>query len=84
MNNLSRDWPYYYVQLALVKEGKVTRAEKDLQEIEERTLRGQIDEIFCKKDRIDGLEDIFQKQNDRCPRLILVMGGPGILCKTNN
>ncbi|XP_065920759.1 protein NLRC3-like isoform X2 [Dysidea avara] len=75
---VSTDWPHYYVQLALVKGEKVTRADKNLEEITRLTLQGQIDEILLKKEQLGELRDIFHYQNKPCPRLILIMGGPGI------
>ncbi|XP_065901940.1 NACHT, LRR and PYD domains-containing protein 3-like isoform X3 [Dysidea avara] len=75
---LSTDWPHYYVRLALVKGKKVTRADKDLEEITMLTLQGQVDEILLKKEQLGELRDIFHYQNKPCPRLILIMGGPGI------
>ena len=74
---MSTDWPHYYVQLALVKGEKVTRADKNLEEITRLTLQGQIDEILLKKEQLGELRDIFHYQNKPCPRLILIMGGPG-------
>ena len=75
---LSTDWPHYYVRLALVKDReKVTRADKNLKEITRLTLQGQIDEILLKKEQLGELRDIFHYENKPCPRLILIMGGPG-------
>ena len=74
---LSADWPHYYVRLALVKGEKVTRADKNLEEITRLTLKGQVDEILVKKEQLGDLKDIFHYQNKPCPRLILIMGGPG-------
>lgn len=71
------DWPLPYIRLALVKGEKVTRADKDLEEITRLTLQGQVDEILLRKDKLNGLKDIFHYHNKPCPRLILVMGGPG-------
>ena len=74
---LSTDWPHYYVRLALLKGEKVTRADKNLEEITRLTLQGQVDEILLKKEQLGELRDIFHYQNKPCPRLILIMGGPG-------
>jgi len=71
------DWPHPYIQLALVKGEKVTRADKNLEEITKLTLQGQVDEILLKKEQLGELRDIFHYQNKPCPRLILIMGGPG-------
>jgi len=56
---------------------KVTRADKNLEEITKLTLQGQVDEILSKKEQLGELRDIFHYQNKPCPRLILIMGGPG-------
>ena len=74
---LFNDWPHYYVRLALVKGEKVIRADNNLEEITRLTLQGQVDEILLKKEQLGELRDIFHYQNKPCPRLILVMGGPG-------
>jgi len=71
------DWPHSYIRLALVKGEKVTRADKKLEEITKLTLQGQVDEILLKKEQLSELKDIFHYQYKPCPRLILVMGGPG-------
>ena len=71
------DWPLQYVRLALVKGEKVTRADKDLEDITRLTLQGQVDELLLRKEPLGDLRDIFHYQNKPCPRLILIMGGPG-------
>jgi len=60
-----------------VKEDKVTRADKNLKEITRLTLQGQVDEILLEKEPLYELRDIFHYQNKPCPKLILIMGGPG-------
>lgn len=81
LNHLSTDntdWPKWYVRLALIrKDQPVTRADKDLEETTKLTLAGQIDELLFKKEPLDDLESIFHYQNKLCPRLILIIGGPG-------
>ena len=69
--------PVNYIELALVKNEKVTRVDKNLEEFTKLTLRGQVDELLQKKEPLGGLRDIFYYQNKPCPRLILIMGGPG-------
>lgn len=71
------DWPHSYVRLALVKGEKVTRADETLEEITKLTLHGQVDEILLRKEQLTELKDIFHYDNKPCPRLILIMGGPG-------
>ena len=71
------DWSLQYVRLALVKGEKVTRADKNLEEITKLTLQGQVDELLLKKEPLGDLTDIFHYKNKPCPRLILIMGGPG-------
>jgi len=74
---LSSDWPHQYIRLALVKGERVARADQNLKEITRLTLQGQVDEILLKKEPLGGLKDIFHYQNKPCPRLIIIMGGPG-------
>ena len=69
--------PVKFIELALVKNEKVTRVDKNLEEFTKLTLQGQVDELLQKKERLGGLRDIFYYQNKPCPRLILIMGGPG-------
>jgi len=69
--------PVKYIELALVKNEKVTRVDKNLEEFTKLTLRGQVDELLQKKERLGDLRDIFYYQNKPCPRLILIVGGPG-------
>jgi len=83
-SDLYTDWPHYYVRLALVKGEKVTRADKNLEKITRLTLQGQVDEILSKKEPLYKLKDIFHYQNKPCPRLILVMGGPGECGQSNS
>ena len=71
------DCPQQYVRLALVKGEKVTRADKNLEEITRLTLQGQVDELLLRKEPLGDLRDIFHYENKPCPRLILIMGGPG-------
>ena len=71
------DWPLPYIRLALVKREKVTRADKNLEEITRLTLHGQVDELLMRKEPFGDLRDIFHYENKPCPRLILIMGGPG-------
>ena len=71
------DWPLPYIRLALVKGEKVTRADKNLEEITRLTLQGQVDELLLKKEPLGDLRNIFHYKNKPCPRLILIMGGPG-------
>ena len=69
--------PVKFIELALVKNEKVTRVDKNLEEFTKLTLRGQVDELLQKKEQLGDLRDIFLYQNKPCPRLILIMGGPG-------
>ena len=71
------DWPLRYVRLALVKGEKVTRADKNLEEITRLTLQGQVDELLLRKEPLHDLRDIFHYKNKPCPRVIVIMGGPG-------
>ena len=85
---LSTDWPHYYIRLALVKGEKVKIADKSLEEVTRRTLKGQVcrkllkkkghvEDISLKREKLGELRDIFHYQSKPCPRIILIMGGPG-------
>jgi len=75
------DWPKHqvtkYLRLALVEKGDVTLMDDHLNKITQLSLRGGVDKILKKKKPLDDLRDIFYYQNKPCPRLILIMGGPG-------
>jgi len=71
------DWPVRYVKLALVKGEKVTRNDKNLEEVTRLTLQGQVDELLLKKESLNDLKDIFHYKNKPCPQVIVIMGGPG-------
>ena len=66
-----------YIRLALVAKEDVTLRDDDLSELTKLTLQGDIDSILKKKEPLHDLRDIFFYQNEPCPRLILIMGGPG-------
>ena len=76
------DWPMYYkvtkyLRLALVEKEDVTLMNDHLNKITQLTLRGGVDKILKMKQPLGDLRDIFYYKNDPCPRLILLMGGPG-------
>ena len=75
------DWPKHqvtkYLRLALVEKEVVTLMGDHLNNITLLTLRGGVDKILKRKQPLDDLRDIFYYQNKPCPRLILIMGGPG-------
>ena len=75
------DWPKHsvtqYVKLALVKKQDVTLRDEHLNEVTKLTLEGDVDKILKLKEPLSDVEDIFHYQNEPCPRLILIMGGPG-------
>jgi len=77
MSTVYTDWPQHYVQLALVKEERRTRSDKDIEDIAKLTLQGQVDEVLLRKEPLSDLNDIFHYQNKPCPRIILIIGGPG-------
>ena len=66
-----------YIKLALVEKESVTRKDKDLNEITKLSIKGSTDKILKKKKPLDGLKEIFHYRKEPCPRLILIMGGPG-------
>ena len=74
-------WPYHivigYVRLALVKKEDITLRDKNLNKVTKLTLQGDIDRILRAKEALNDLRDIFHYQNKPCPRLIVIMGGPG-------
>ena len=75
------DWPKHkvtrYVRLALVEKEDVTINDKNFDEFTRLTLQGDVDKILKKKKPLSDLRDIFHYKNEPCPRLILIMGGPG-------
>ncbi|XP_065901022.1 NACHT, LRR and PYD domains-containing protein 3-like isoform X2 [Dysidea avara] len=76
------DWPMHrvtqYVRLALVEKEDVTIRDEKLNEITKLTLQGDVDKILKKKKPLSDLKDIFHYQNKPIPRMILLMGAPGI------
>ena len=66
-----------YVKLALVKKQDVALKDKHVNKVTKQTLEGDVDKILKSKEPLDDLKDIFHYQNKPCPRLILIMGGPG-------
>ena len=74
------DWPKHkvtqYVRLALVEKDDVTLKD-DLNDITKLTLQGDVDRILKKKQPLGDLREIFHYQDEPCPRLIVIMGGPG-------
>ena len=55
----------------------VSLGDGSLNVITKLTLQGEVDKILKKKKQLGELTDIFHYQNEPCPRLILIMGGPG-------
>lgn len=77
------DWPKHlvksYIRLALVEKEEITDSSDHLNYITTLTLRGGVDRILKKKEPIYDLREIFHYNNEPIPRLILIMGGPGML-----
>ena len=75
------DWPKHkvtqYIRLAIVKNEDVTLRNEHLNELTRLTIQGDVDKILKKKEPLGDLRDIFHYNNESCPRLILLMGGPG-------
>ena len=75
------DWPKHklthYVRLAIIEKEDITLRDKNFDEFTRLTLQGDIDKILKKKKPLSDLRDIFHYMNEPCPRLILIMGGPG-------
>ena len=66
-----------YVRLALVENENATLKDKSLNELTKLTMQGDVDKILKKKEPLCDLRDIFHYEGKPCPRLILIMGGPG-------
>ena len=75
------DWPKHkvtqFIRLALVEKEDVTLKDENLNEITKLTLQGDVDKILKKKQPLGDLREIFHYENKPCPRLIVIMGGPG-------
>lgn len=75
------DWPkhnvFHYIRLAIVEKEDVTQRDEYLNEITKLTLNGEVDKILKKKQQLSDLKEIFHYDNKPCPRLILIIGGPG-------
>ena len=75
------DWPkhnvFHYVRLAIVEKEDVTLRDEKLNEITKLTLKGEVDKILKNKTQLGDLKEIFHYDKQPCPRLILMMGGPG-------
>ena len=75
------DWPKHkvtqYIKLALVEKEDVTLRDENLNEVTKLTLQGDVDRILKKKQPLGDLREIFHYENEPCPRLIVIMGGPG-------
>ena len=74
-------WPKHtvmeYVRLAIVEKEGVTLRDENLNEVTKLTLQGDVDRILKKKQPLGDLREIFHYQDEPCPRLIVIMGGPG-------
>ena len=75
------DWPKHnvtqYIRLAIVEKEDVTLRDENLNEVTKLTLQGDVDMILKKKQPLHDLREIFHYENEPCPRLIVIMGGPG-------
>ena len=75
------DWPKHkvtqYIRLAIVEKEDVTLRDENLNEVTKLTLQGDVDRILKKKQPLGDLREIFHYENEPCPRLIVIMGGPG-------
>ena len=75
------DWPKHkvtqYIRLAIVEKEDVTPRDENLNEVTKLTLQGDVDRILKKKQPLGDLREIFHYENEPCPRLIVIMGGPG-------
>ena len=75
------DWPKHkvtqYIKLALIKKEDITLRDENLNEVTKLTLQGDVDRILKKKEPLGDLREIFYYEDKPCPRLIVIMGGPG-------
>jgi len=60
-----------------VSSDHVTLNSEDLNQITRFTLKNAMDKVQMQKELLGGLRYIFHHQKQPCPRLILIMGGPG-------
>ena len=67
-----------FVRLALIQKEDVTLKDDNLNEVTKLTLQGDVDRILKKKVPLANLREIFHYENKPCPRLIVIMGGPGV------
>ena len=74
-------WPKHtvieYVRLAIVEKDSITLKDENLNEVTKLTLQGDVDRVLKKKEPIQDLRELFHYQDKPCPRLIVIMGGPG-------
>ena len=75
------DWPKHsvtqYIRLAIVEKEGVTLRDDNLNKVTKLILQGDIDRVLKKKQPLGNLREIFHYENKPCPRLIVIMGGPG-------
>ena len=75
------EWPKHkvthFVRLAIIEKEDVTLRDENLNDITKLTLQGDVGQILKEKKPLDDLKDIFHYENKPCPRLIVIMGGPG-------
>ena len=74
-------WPKHmvtsYIRLAIIEKEDITLRDKNLNEVTKLTLQGDVDRILKKKKPLGDVREIFHYENKPCPRLIVIMGGPG-------
>ena len=74
-------WPKHtvteYLRLVIVEKDSTTLKDDNLNEVTKLTLKGDIDRILKKKEPVRDLRELFHYQDKPCPRLIVIMGGPG-------
>ena len=66
-----------FVRLALIEKEDVILKDENLNEVTKLTLQCDVDRILKKKVPLADVRDIFHYKNKPCPRLIVIMGGPG-------
>ena len=77
------DWPKHcvfdYVKLTLVEKEDVTLRDDYIDDLIKLRSQVGVDKLLKKK-AINDLREIFHYDNEPIPRLILILGGPG-MCK---
>ena len=77
------DEPHFYIELALLTQGCLSRNDKESNEITKQTLEGKIDELLETREPLKEMINIFCYKNTVCPHIIFVVGAPGKYVSSN-